>query len=147
MSEGAGYSGTPLARKLGIREGHRVATLGAPAGFPEQVAPLPAGVTVRADPRGRGSFDVIIAFVATERELGRRFARGDALLDTSGGLWIAWPKRTSVLATDLRESDVRAHGLASGLVDNKVCAIDADWSGLRFVVRTADRARRAAGRA
>ncbi len=143
----AGYSGTPLAKKLGIREGHRVATLGAPDGFPELLAPLPPGVEVRADPRARRLFDVVVAFVVSPRELERRFARGDAILDTNGGLWIAWPKRTSALATDLKESHVREHGLGQGLVDNKICAVDHDWSGVRFVVRTSERATRAAERA
>lgn len=137
--EGAGYSGTPLARKLGIRDGHRVAVLGAPEGFRTLVGPLPAGVRWSASPRGIGPFDVVVAFVRTAAELRRRFARGNTILDTEGGLWIAWPKQSSPLATSLRDSDVRAHGLAEGLVDNKVCAVDADWSGLRFVVRVADR--------
>jgi len=137
--ETAGYSGTPLAKKLGIREGHRVAVLAAPEGFGDLVAPLPPRVRWRADPRGRGPFDVVVAFVRRPADLGRRFARGDALLDTDGGLWIAWPKQSSPLATTLREGDVRAHGLSEGLVDNKICAVDADWSGLRFVVRVEDR--------
>jgi hypothetical protein len=143
--ETAGYSGTPLARKLGIREGHRVAVLGAPEAFRAVVGPLPAGVRWREGPRGRGPFDVVVAFVRTRAELSRRFARGNTLLDTDGGLWIAWPKRTSPLATELRESDVRAHGLSVGLVDNKICAVDGDWSGLRFVVRVADRPARREG--
>ncbi len=137
--ETAGYSGTPLAKKLGIREGHRVAVLGAPDGFREQVEPLPSGVRWTARPRGRASYDVVVAFVRTAAELRRRFARGDALMDTDGGLWVAWPKQSSPLATGLRESDVRAHGLSEGLVDNKICAVDFDWSGLRFVVRVDDR--------
>lgn len=135
----AGYSGTPLAKKLGIREGHRVAVLGAPEGFRELVEPLPAGVQWRADPRGRGPFDVIVAFVQSASQLRRRFRRGDGLLDTDGGMWIAWPKQSSSLESELRQSDVREHGLAAGLVDNKICAVDADWSGLRFVVRVEDR--------
>lgn len=147
MSAGtAGYSGTPLAKKLGMKEGSRVATLGAPRHFSELLAPLPTGVRVQGAPRGRGPFDVVIAFVRTERELERRFARGNALLATDGGLWIAWPKQSSTLATDLRERHVRAHGLEQGLVDNKICAVDQDWSGLRFVVRTADRPAREARR-
>ncbi len=137
--EDAGYSGTPLAKKLGIRDGHRVAVLGAPAGFRDRVEPLPSGVRWSASPRGRGPFDVVVAFVRTPAELRRRFARGDALLATDGGLWIAWPKQSSPLATALKASHVRAHGLSMGFVDNKICAVDADWSGLRFVVRVRDR--------
>ena len=135
----AGYSGTPLPKKLGIKEGHVVATLGAPEHFAALLDPLPAGVILKAGPRGKGPFDVIVSFVGYASELGRRFDRGHALLDPYGGLWIGWPKQSSPLATALRESDVRAYGLSTGLVDNKICAIDGDWSGLRFVVRTADR--------
>jgi hypothetical protein len=135
----AGYSGTPLPRKLGIEHGHRVATIGAPPGFAALLDPLPADVAIRADPRGKGLFDVIVVFVRSERELGDRFERGRARLETAGGLWVARPKQTSPLATELRESHVREHGLSTGLVDNKVCAIDEDWSGLRFVVRLRDR--------
>ena len=142
---GAGYSGTPLARKLGIREGSRVATLGAPDGFVDLLAPLPSGVDVKVRARERRRFDVVVAFVRTREELRRRFVRGDALLHVDGGLWIAWPKRSSPMAGELSESDVREHGLAAGLVDNKICAVDADWSGLRFVVRRADRAARRNG--
>lgn len=136
---GAGYSGTPLARKLGIKEGHRVATVGAPDHFPDLLEPLPASVTLVADPADDESCDVVVAFVPVAGHLVERFARGRALLDVRGGLWIAWPKQSSPLATGFRESDVRAHGLSTGLVDNKICAIDADWSGLRFVVRREDR--------
>ena len=135
----AGYSGTPLARKLGIEEGHRVATLGAPEHFAALLEPLPAGVRLRSDLRGGGMLDVLVVFVRTPSELRRRFERGRRRLEQKGGLWVSWPKQSSPLATDLRESDVRAHGLAAGLVDNKVCAIDEDWSGLRFVVRLRDR--------
>lgn len=134
-----GYSGTPLPKKLGIEEGHAVATLNAPEGFPELLDPLPAGVRVAADPPDAGPYDVILAFVRSPDELRVRFGRGRELLDVRGGLWTCWPKRSSPLATDLREGDVRSHGLSTGLVDNKICAIDADWSGLRFVVRLADR--------
>lgn len=135
----AGYSGTPLPKKLGIKEGHAVATLGAPDHFRGLLDPLPAGVLVKAGPRGKGPFDVIVAFVRTQAELRKRFDRGHALLDPYGGLWIGWPKRSSPLATSLRESHVREYGLSTGLVDNKICAIDEDWSGLRFVVRREDR--------
>lgn len=135
----AGYSGTPLVRKLGIREGASVATSGAPAHFASLCEPLPSGARLRSDLRGRGPFDVLVVFVRTASELEARFGRAVSRLDPYGGLWVAWPKRSSPLAGDLRESQVRAHGLASGLVDNKICAIDEDWSGLRFVVRIANR--------
>ena len=138
----AGYSGTPLARKLGIKEGHSVAALWAPDHFPELLEPLPGRVRLRSDLRGGAPHDVLVAFVTSEKELRDRFARARSKLHTDGGLWIAWPKQSSPLATDLRESHVRAHGLAEGLVDNKICAIDQDWSGLRFVVRLVDRPKR-----
>lgn len=135
----AGYSGTPLPKKLGIKEGHALASIGAPDHFAELLVELPRGVVLKRNPRGQTHFDVIVAFVRSEKELAKRFGRGVQLLDPFGGLWVAWPKQSSPLATGLKESHVREHGLSTGLVDNKICAIDADWSGLRFVVRTKNR--------
>ncbi len=134
----AGYSGTPLPRKLGIAPGSRVLLSGAPGGFEEStLGPLP-GVDVhrRAGPAG---YDVVLAFAPDRRSLVRRFAPAAARLTPAGGLWVLWPKRSSGLALDLDENVVRTHGLAAGLVDNKVCAVDATWSALRFVVRLRDR--------
>ncbi len=139
MSAAAGYSGTPLPKKLGIKEGNRVATIAAPRHFNQLLLPLPAGVRIRSDVRAKGPFDVLVAFVRTEAELESRFVRAHARLDPNGGLWIAWPKQSSPLATYLKESHVREYGLSTGLVDNKICAIDEDWSGLRFVVRRENR--------
>jgi hypothetical protein len=137
----AGYSGTPLPRKLGIRPDHRVALLRAPEGFEQHtLGELPPGVSVRA--RARGPLDVIVAFVRSAAELELGLDTWPKALDPTGGLWIAWPKRSSGVTTDLSDGLVREAGLATGLVDNKVCAIDATWSGLRFVVRLADRPRR-----
>ena len=135
----AGYSGTPLARKLGIKEGHRVAFSGAPDGFAGLLAPIPDGVEVRA--RARGPLDVVVFFTRRRSELERRFAALKPALDPAGGLWIAWPKRSSGVETDLTEDVVREIALADGLVDNKVCAIDETWSGLRLVYRLSDRPR------
>jgi hypothetical protein len=135
----AGYSGTPLAKKLGIKEGHEVATLGAPPHFADLLAPLPPRARVTSGLRGDDVRNVIIVFARTLHELEERFGRARPRLHPAGGLWVCWPKQTSELAGELRESSVRAHGLATGLVDNKVCAIDSDWSGLRFVVRVRDR--------
>ena len=136
----AGYSGTPLPRKLGIKEGHRVATFGAPTHFAPLLEPLPPGARVVPGPGADDEpYEVLVVFVRTHDELAERFSRAQALLDPYGGLWVAWPKRTSALATDLKEQHVREHGLSTGLVDNKICAIDADWSGLRFVVRKENR--------
>ena len=132
----AGYSGTPLAKKLGIADGARVAILSAPDGFCDELE-LPSGVQVRNAARGR--LDVLVFFVTRRGELTRRFPAMKRALEFDGGLWIAWPKRTSGVATDLSENPIREIGLANGLVDNKVAAIDDTWSGLRFVYRRADR--------
>ena len=133
----AGYSGTPLTKKLGIGEGVRMAAPGAPSGFARTLGPLPAGVTVRS--RARGPLDVIVFFVTRRAELARRFAALKRALEPAGGLWVAWPKRASGVATDLTEDVVREVALEHGLVDNKVCAIDETWSGLRLVHRRRDR--------
>jgi hypothetical protein len=133
----AGYSGTPLVRKLGIKPGARLALIGAPDGFDRTLGELPVGVAVlRA---ARGPLDVIVAFFIDRSRLERRLTALRTALEPAGGLWIAWPKRASGVATDLTEGVVRELGLAAGLVDNKVCAIDAVWSGLRLVYRVADR--------
>jgi hypothetical protein len=135
----AGYSGTPLPRKLGIKPNARVGLIGAPHDFDAVLGELPPGVTVVK--RARGRFDVVVVFVQKRSELERRLPALKEALDQAGGLWVAWPKRSSGVATDLGEGTVRELGLTSGLVDNKVCAIDATWSGLRFVYRLADRKR------
>jgi hypothetical protein len=134
-----GYSGTPLARKLGIKEGHIVAFPGAPEELPTLLAPLPDGVEVRA--RARGPLDVLVFFTRRRADLERRFAALKRALDPAGGLWVAWPKRSSGVETDVTEGVIREIALAEGLVDNKVCAIDETWSGLRLVYRLKDRPR------
>jgi hypothetical protein len=138
----ADYSQTPLPRKLGIREGARCALVGAPAGFQATLLPLPAAAHI-ADVIA-GPLDVILLFATAHAALARDFPLLVDALAPDGGLWVAWPKRAAKLPTDLDEHIVRAVGLAAGLVDNKVCAIDETWSGLRFVVRLTDRPRRAA---
>jgi hypothetical protein len=142
----AGYSGTPLPRKLGIKAGASVGLVGAPSDFDRTLGELPLGATVRAVGGGRAPFDVIVCFAGNARDLARDLAALAARLDPAGGLWIVWPKKSSGLATDLTDVEVRRRGLALGLVDNKVCAIDETWSGLRFVVRLADRPPRVAAR-
>jgi hypothetical protein len=136
---GAGYSGTPLVSKLGVKPGTLVGLLGAPEGFGRTMGDPPEGVAVRRRLGGR-PFDVIVAFYTRRSELERRLPALTRALDPAGGLWIAWPKRASGVATDVTEDAVRALGLAAGLVDNKICAIDQVWSGLRFVYRLRDRA-------
>jgi hypothetical protein len=133
----SGYSGTPLSRKLGIKPGARVALIGAPGAFDITLGQLPPDVVVRTAARGR--FDVIVAFFDARSALARRLPALRNALDPAGGLWIAWPKHSSGVDTDLGDGIVRELGLAAGLVDNKVCAIDSIWSGLRFVYRVADR--------
>jgi hypothetical protein len=141
----AGYSGTPLPRKLGIKPGARLGLVRAPVDFAKALGELPPGVTARAVGRGsgqldvRGQLDVIVCFARSRQDLARDLPALRERLDAAGGLWIAWPKKSSGVATDLTEAEVRASGLAVRLVDNKVCAIDDVWSGLRFVVRLADR--------
>jgi hypothetical protein len=137
VTSSSGYSGTPLPRKLGIGEGARVALLSAPQGFDRTLGRLPDGVQVRRQARGR--VDVILYFVTRGAELARRFPGMARALEPDGGLWVAWPKKTSGVATDLVFEVVQRIGLDAGLVDNKVCAIDHTWSGLRFVFRVADR--------
>jgi hypothetical protein len=133
----AGYSGTPLPRKLGIKEGHRLVTLNAPEGFDATLGELPDGVSVRTS--ARGTADVVVSFHERRAELARRMPKLRALMDPAAGLWIAWPKRSSGVPTDLTENIVRELALENALVDNKVCAIDATWSGLRLVIRLRDR--------
>jgi hypothetical protein len=133
----AGYSGTPLPKKLGIKEKHRVALVNAPAGFAVTLGELSAGAEVVK--HARAPLDVIVFFTKSESELRKRFGELAAKLAPAGGLWIGWPKKASGVATDLTENLIRQIGLEAGLVDNKVCAIDEIWSGLRFVIRLKDR--------
>ena len=135
----AGYSGTPLAKKLGIKPGHRLLLAGAPSGFEDQLEGLPDDVKVLRRTTGSQPYDVILAFCQDERALKSNLAKLRKRLDPGGGLWIAWPKKSAGVATDLDGNLVRKRGLATGLVDNKVCAVDETWSGLRFVVRLKDR--------
>lgn len=127
-------SATPLARKLGVREGSEVALIGAPSGF--ELGPLPGGVRVRRS-AGRAA-DLTIWFVPDSAELERRIA-AMAPRAAASGLWIAWPKRSSSLRSDLSDEVVRRVAVANGLVDFKVCALDADWSALRFNLPTVAR--------
>jgi hypothetical protein len=131
-----GYSGTPLPKKLGIKEGATVALLHAPPGV---ITDLPPGVAVKH--RSRGEADVVVAFFTRRRELERRIDALGTMIFPAGGLWMAWPKRASGEETDVTEDVVREVALPRGLVDNKVCAIDETWSGLRLVWRRERRVR------
>ena len=137
MTGTAGYSGTPLPTKLGIKEGHAVAFPGAPPEFAAALGSLPDRVAVKRT--ARGSLDVIVLFVRRQAELRRRIDPLARAIHPAGGLWIAWPKRTSGVRTDMTEDLVREVALPLGLVDNKVCAIDQTWSGLRLVWRRENR--------
>src|ERR1044072_1100812 len=133
----AGYSGTPLAKKIGIKEGSRIALVNAPEDFLSELGELPDNVQFIKGPAK--ALDIILLFVLTERALARDFAKHAARLTANGMLWIGWPKKSSGVATDLSEQRVRVIGLDAGLVDVKVCAINEIWSGLKFVYRLKDR--------
>ena len=157
----AGYSGTPLPRKLGVKPGARVGLAGAPDGFGALLEPLPDGARIEAGAPaaadapaadsagavlpgvvlpgpvlpGTGPFDVIVFFTVEQAELAGRLGELRARMAPAAGLWIAWPKRASGVPTDMTEDVIREIALPTGLVDNKVCAIDPVWSGLRLVIR------------
>ena len=133
----SGYSGTPLPKKLGIKEGHRVVLVAAPSYLEELLGDLPAGVTLLR--QARPPYDVVLLFVTERRILARKLPELAAKMDRAGGLWVCWPKRASGVATDVTEDTVRDVALPLGLVDNKVCAVDETWSGLRIVYRLRDR--------
>ena len=131
------YSGTPLPRKLGIKEGSRVALVGAPSGFAQTLGPLPAGAELR---RGaRGTLDVIVLFATRRADLARRFATLANALDPAGRLWVGWPKKAAGVDTDLDFETVQRIGLDDGLVDNKSASVDDVFQGLQFVYRLKDR--------
>jgi len=136
-----GYSGTPLASKLGIKPGHRVLFDHAPDDFDALVAPLPGGVEVLR--RAVAPLDLVVTFATSANRLERRVAQLEPRLAADGCIWTAWPKRSSGVATDITEDVLRERFLPPGrLVDVKVCAIDETWSGLKFVIRTEQRFRR-----
>jgi len=135
----AGYSGTPLVKKLGIKEGFNVLFVNAPDGFDRELD-LPAGVTVNA--KSKKPLDCVHLFVKSKREMVSVFSRYSAQLSPAGMFWISWPKKASGVTTDLTENVVREIGLAKGMVDVKVCAVDEVWSGLKFVFRLKDRPRK-----
>ena len=131
-----GYSGRPQAAKLGLKAGHRVALHDVPEGW--ALTDPPDGLD---GPGPNGEADVIVAFFSEAGEIGRQIGDLGRRIYPAGALWIAWPKRSSGVETDLTEDALRDVGLPAGLVDNKVCAIDDTWSGLRFVIRLENRPR------
>jgi hypothetical protein len=136
----AGYSGTPLAKKLGIKEGSRIALVNAPKDFQSELGELPEDVKFLKS--STNSLDLVLFFVLSERALARDFAKLAERITANGMIWIAWPKKSSGVATDLSFDRVQRIGLDAGLVDVKICAIDETWSGLKFVYRVKDRASR-----
>lgn len=133
----AGYSGTPLPQKLGIKGSQRILLVNAPDHFTKDLGVLPPGVEIAE--QHRAPLDLILCFVKSEKELLSQFAKLAALLTPAGMLWISWPKKSSGIPSDLTEGVVQRIGLEAGLVDTKVCAVNDVWSGLRFVKRLKDR--------
>ena len=132
-----GYSGTPLARKLGIAPGSVLAVLDDPGHFLSLVAPLPPEVTIKTSARGKA--DTVVFFASSRASLERRLDSLARMIFPDGGFWVCWPKQSSGVATDLTGNVVRDVVLAKGLVDIKVAAIDSTWSGLRIVHRRKNR--------
>jgi hypothetical protein len=133
----AGYSGTPLPKKLGLKPNQRIALVNAPRDFPKLLGPLPQNTTILR--RLNGDLDLIMLFVDREESLAKQFPILAERLVKDGMIWIAWPKKSSGVATDLVFEKVQRIGLDCGLVDVKICAIDEVWSGLKFVIRLKDR--------
>jgi hypothetical protein len=133
----AGYSGTPLAKKLGIKDGFRVALVNSPARFQEELGVLPSAATIL--PRVQTAMDLVLFFAKSEADLKKNFKKLAARLNPAGMLWVAWPKKSAGVLTDLSFTVVQKRGLEAGLVDTKICAVNDVWSGLRFVYRLKDR--------
>ena len=135
----AGYSGTPLVKKLGFKAGFRVALVNPPKSFKNELEPLPENVKFLSSQAEQ--VDLVVLFVDSQQKLRREFPIFAAKLKENGMLWIAWPKKASGVPTDLTDNSVRHIGLDAGLVDVKVCAVNEVWSGLKFVIRLRDRRR------
>lgn len=133
----AGYSGTPLPKKLGIKDGFRILRTGMPVEVRAELKEALAGCKVVSN--GSGALEFAIIFVKTQAELKRQFSKVAKQLAPAGMLWVSWPKKSSGVTTDINENDVRRIGLEAGLVDVKVCAVNEVWSGLKFVIRLKDR--------
>ena len=134
----AGYSGTPLVKKLGIKSGNRAALLGAPVGYLDLLGELPADVTIDRELAG-ADYDLVQAFYVWRADYAADFPRLKAAIHKDGMIWISWYKKAAKMPTDISEDVVRQVALAGGLVDVKVAAIDAQWSGLKLVYRLSDR--------
>lgn len=144
MTPPAGYSGTPLAKKLGIGVGATVWTSGAPRGYRALLAPLPPRVRITTAPAARAVADVLHLFTMRRAELASALAELYEAVRSDAAVWVSWPKKSAGVATDVTEDVIRAVALPLGFVDVKVCAVDAVWSGLKLVVRKENRAGREA---
>jgi len=133
----AGYSGTPLIKKLGIKEQFNISLISAPTDFLDELGPIPEGVKILAKPKS--SMDFVMIFVKSRAVLENTFRQIAATLKPTGMIWVAWPKKASGVATDLSFDPVQKIGLEAGLVDVKICAVNDIWSGLKFVIRVKDR--------
>lgn len=133
----AGYSGTPLQKKLGIKEGLSLFIFQPPTSYFDWISPLPADVQVKS--KLTGELDFIHLFVKDKKTFSKEFMRCKKQLKKEGMMWISWPKKASKVPTDLDENVIRDFGLKNGLVDVKVCAVDEVWSGLKFMVRVKNR--------
>ena len=139
MSQPAGYPGTPLPQKLGIGEDDAVALIGAPGWLEDALAEVPGVAEMHTDLDGDVLFDVIVVFVSWRAELEAEIGRLRDRMAPACGLWVAWPKKAAKVPTDMSDSAVREVALPTGLVDNKVCAVDQTWSALRLVIRRKNR--------
>jgi hypothetical protein len=133
----AGYSGTPLPKKLGIKENQRIALVNEPGSFQKQLGGLPTNTHVLS--KLTAPLDLVVMFVESERTLAKQFPAIVKKISTNGMIWVAWPKKSSGVKTDLSFELVQRMGLDCGLVDVKICAVDEVWSGLKFVIRLKDR--------
>ena len=134
----AGYSGTPLVKKLGIKSGSTLCIKHEPKEYWDWISPLPDDVNVVTRPKKEGT-DFIHLFVTRKKDFEKEFIKLKSQLKKDGMLWVSWPKKSSQVASDLDENIIRNYGLAKGLVDVKVCAVDETWSGLKFMYRIKDR--------
>ena len=134
----AGYSGTPLQKKLGIKPGFEIVVFNEPADYWDLISPLPDRIKISKKPK-KGTIDFVHIFVREMKVFEKEFARHRDYLKKDGMLWVSWPKKASKVVTDLDETKVREFGLENGLVDIKVCAVDEVWSGHKFVYRLSDR--------
>jgi hypothetical protein len=135
----AGYSGTPLVKKLGIREGMILALLDAPDGYPDLLGPLPKGVELKEGPSTDADADIVHLFTNSRDRLFEGLAHARKMVQQNGAIWVSWFKKAAKLPTEITEDIVREAALPLGLVDVKVCAVDEKWSGLKLVIRRENR--------